>query len=130
VKSLKIELRAIALIIAAALLAPGCATEDKTAAAAAPAAASVGSRSLPVLKVGATADEIVRLVGKPLAVEAMPSKEGKAETWTYRRLLDEETTQVAEAPRGAPVIDPAHGIYSAGAEISETEFHTAYVKTY
>ncbi len=113
----------------AALFVSGCATDDK-AAAAPVAAGPVAKGELPVLKVGATAEEIVALVGKPLSVTVMPSAEGKAETWIYRRVLDQQTSQVAEASRGAPVVEPAHGIVSAGIEMPETEYHTVYITTY
>lgn len=129
-KTTQSNVRAIVFLCAAALLAPGCATDDKPVASAAPAVGPAGKGSLPVLKVGATAEEIVRLVGKPLEVAPMQTPEGKAETWTYRRLVDEESSEVAEPSRAAPVIEPAHGIVSAGVQMSETEFHTVYVKTY
>jgi outer membrane protein assembly factor BamE (lipoprotein component of BamABCDE complex) len=126
----KFDLRAILTAFVAALLVAGCATGDQAAATATPPNSLLAKGELPVLKVGATADEIIRLVGKPLQIAAMPSPNGKAETWTYRRILDQQTTQVAEASRGPAVIEPAHGIVSAGTEMAETEYHTVYVTTY
>jgi hypothetical protein len=123
--------RAFPFILAAASLMAGCATADNPQAAAPPPAdAAAVKGTLPVLKIGATAEEIVRMIGKPLDVKPMAVQGGKAETWTYRRVLDQQTKQVAEASRGAAIIEPAHGIVSAGEEMPETEYHTVYVTTY
>lgn len=83
------------IVLTTALLASGCATGDNPGSAAAPAASAAGKGALPVLKVGSTADEIMQLVGKPLEVTPKPSPEGKAEVWTYRRVVSEQTEQVA-----------------------------------
>jgi hypothetical protein len=123
--------RFLALAGAAALA--GCATQETSSPAApaqAAAAATVPHGTLPVLKVGSTTDEIIAQVGKPLEVAPMKTASGTAESWIYRRVLDQQTKQVAEASRGAAVVEPAHGIVSAGVEMPETEYHTEYVTTY
>ncbi len=51
----------------------------------------------PVLKTGASAEEVIKLVGKPDVVKPMATKEGKAEIWIYRRLAKEFTRQTAAA---------------------------------
>lgn len=49
----------------------------------------------PVLKAGATAEEILKLVGKPDQVRPMATQAGKAEVWVYRRLAKHVTRQTA-----------------------------------
>jgi outer membrane protein assembly factor BamE (lipoprotein component of BamABCDE complex) len=112
------HLRALS-VLTAALLASGCATADNPAPkpqadAPAPASAptaggSVAKGALPVLKVGSTADEIVQLVGKPLDVTPKPSPEGKAEVWTYRRIVDQTTGQVASGMNNVQAYNPIPG---------------------
>jgi hypothetical protein len=115
--------------LTAALLASGCATANDPAPApqasvAPPAAApSAGKGALPVLKVGSTADEIVQLVGKPLDVTAKPSPEGKAEVWTYRRVVDQQTDQVASGVNNVQAYNPVPGMTGSSPEIQYRLVH-------
>jgi hypothetical protein len=99
----------ILFVLTAALLASSCTTVDNPAsaprAAAPPAAIGAAENgAFPVLKVGSTADEIVQLVGKPLEVTPKPSPEGKAEVWTYRRVVDQQNEQVASRTNTLPAV--------------------------
>jgi hypothetical protein len=40
-----------------------------------------------------TAEEVQRLVGKPVEIKPIEAPEGKAETWIYRRQIGRQTTQ-------------------------------------
>lgn len=48
------------------------------------------------------ADKIIELIGKPEEVTPMESKEGKAETWIYRRKVGTKSTQVVVGTRDVP----------------------------
>jgi hypothetical protein len=48
------------------------------------------------------AEKIIELIGKPQEVTPMESKEGKAETWVYRRKIGTKSTQVVVGTRDVP----------------------------
>jgi hypothetical protein len=47
-------------------------------------------------------DLIVQLIGKPASVAPLKTAEGNAETWTYRRLVDTQVYQSADAQTTIP----------------------------
>ena len=49
----------------------------------------------PVIKLGMSPDEVVKIIGKPDKKEKVDTPAGKGEQWTYRRLAKEWTTQTA-----------------------------------
>ncbi len=59
----------------------------------------------PVLKPGMSAEEVRRLVGTPEAILPMEAPEGKAETWNYRRVLNQQTRQVATTTTNIPAFN-------------------------
>jgi hypothetical protein len=127
------NIRSATLFAGLLLAASGCATADNgaKAAGAAPAASpnvSVAKGGLPVLKTGITSDEVVALVGKPLEVKAQPAPEGKAEIWSYRRLVDEQQRQVATSVNIVGAYNP---ITDAGPSQSpELQFTQVHIRTY
>ena len=77
------------------------------AAVAAPApsvtSAPPAARKAPTPLVGGmTTDEIVAAIGKPEDVKKMANQDGKAEVWTYRRVIGHEVTQIASGTRDVP----------------------------
>lgn len=57
----------------------------------------------PALEKGMTAETILQLIGKPQEIAPRASPEGKAETWTYRRILETKHLLVASAVETIPV---------------------------
>jgi hypothetical protein len=66
-------------------------------------AAEATTKAKPALELGMTPEQIMAAIGKPQEVKPMPSAEGKAEVWTYRRVLHREVVQVAASTRDVPV---------------------------
>lgn len=85
------------LILAGFLLVCGLALaaqgESSAPSAKKDAAKVANSRGKPVLEKGMSEEEIVRLIGKPASVEAMAAPQGKAEKWTYRRVVGRNMVQ-------------------------------------
>lgn len=74
------------------------------------------------LERGMSAEEIIQTVGKPASIAAIASQEGKAETWTYRRLLDTRVYQSADGQTSVPAFI---GMSATGPMIGEA-FAPAY----
>lgn len=66
-----------------------------------PAAANKAAK--PALEKGMSAAQVTEVIGKPSGVRVMPAPEGKAEVWTYRRVLERTTDQVATETEEVPV---------------------------
>ncbi len=77
----------IALLVAAAH-AGHTGTGVEPAARPATADESRPKTGKPMLEKGMTAETILQLVGKPAEIAPVAAGEGKAEMWTYRRLID------------------------------------------
>jgi hypothetical protein len=73
-------------------------------------AAEATTKAKPALELGMTPEQILAAIGKPQEVKPMPTAEGKAEVWTYRRVLHREVVQVAASTRDVPVY---LGVYSS-----------------
>jgi hypothetical protein len=73
-------------------------------------AAETTTKAKPALELGMTPEQIMAAIGKPQEVKPMPTAEGKAEVWTYRRVLHREVVQVAASTRDVPVY---LGVYSS-----------------
>jgi hypothetical protein len=90
----------------ASAVALRAADEKSPAAPAAPAAgAKPGKPSKPALEKGMTGEQVIKLIGKPTEIQAMPVAEGstdKAETWIYRRDGGTRTVQVPIGTRQVP----------------------------
>jgi hypothetical protein len=86
-------------ISALAFAATDTAAENKNGNA---PAANQPSSPKPTLQRGMTAEAITKLLGKPVEVRAMPSPEGKAEVWTYRRVADRLTRPVVAQVENTP----------------------------
>ena len=54
-----------------------------------------GKSDRPVIKLGMTPEEVVKIIGKPDKKEKVDTPAGKGEQWFYRRLAKEWTTQTA-----------------------------------
>jgi hypothetical protein len=54
------------------------------------------------LDIGMTTEEILAAVGKPQEVKPMAKHEGKAEVWTYRRVIGHDVAQIASGTRDVP----------------------------
>ena len=68
---------------------------------AAPAATRAGANPPAVtLSPGMTAEEIVKQIGRPAAVEPLPNTDGKAERWTYRKRVPAKTPASPDAKPG------------------------------
>lgn len=94
------------LLVAGSLLS---AAESKPAAASSENSQTEKKPGKPVLERGMDAEAVVRLFGKPDSVKPMKSPEGKAETWTYRRLLSKHMGQSATGVREVPGFDGSVG---------------------
>jgi len=57
----------------------------------------------PVLEKGMPAETILKLVGKPTEITPLTSSGGKAETWTYRRVVDTQHLLDATTVETIPV---------------------------
>jgi hypothetical protein len=73
-------------------------------------AAEATTKAKPALELGMTPEQIMAAIGKPQEVKPMSTAEGKAEVWTYRRVLHREVVQVAASTRDVPVY---LGVYSS-----------------
>lgn len=95
-----------AFLLFAVSFAGGSAAETKPAASDDPASKQAKTKSAPIaLEKGMTAEEVQRIIGKPAEIKPMESPEGKAETWTYRRVLDRQTTQEAVSTSSVPAFN-------------------------
>lgn len=52
---------------------------------------------------GMSAAQVITLLGKPAAIEVIENPDVKAESWTYRRLLDQHTDQDAATTGSVPM---------------------------
>ena len=86
---------ATALLIAATATATESMSKPETTAATQTASASAPSTAKPALVKGMTAEQVEQIAGKPAEIKPIDSPQGKAETWTYRRVVDRQTRQVA-----------------------------------
>ena len=62
-----------------------------------------------VIAKGMEAEEIIRRIGKPTEVNPMPSPDGKAEVWIYRRHAGQQSTLTATSVVQTPVVNPITG---------------------
>ena len=96
-----------AIVLLAAALAWPVAAQTAPVAPASnapnPAPASVATPGKPALDKGMTGEEIVALIGKPAEVKPMTVGDGKAEVWTYRRLVRTDVRQVATQMESVPI---------------------------
>ena len=81
-------------------------TETKDAP---PSVAASAKPAKPALEKGMDAAAVVRVIGKPDSVAPMASPEGKAETWTYRRLLNKTTKQTIASVQAVPSFNGSAG---------------------
>ena len=82
------------------------------------------------LERGMSAEEIIQAIGQPASVVPMETAEGKAETWTYRRLLD---TRVYQSADGVTSVPAFIGMTATGPMIGEAfapEYRLKHRKTY
>jgi len=86
---------AVALVLATGTNAAESTGQPETVAPAQPADASASPSAKPMLEKGMTAEQVERIAGKPAEIKPLASSDGKAETWTYRRVIDRQTRQVA-----------------------------------
>jgi len=94
------------VLLAAALAWPAAAQTAPVAPASnspTPAPASVATPGKPALNKGMTGEEIIALIGKPAEVKPMTVGDGKAEVWTYRRLVHTDVRQVATHMEAVPI---------------------------
>lgn len=73
---------------------------------------SAGEEKLarPMLEQGMSAEEIVKAIGRPNAVQPMRKSEGRAEVWVYRRVIDRTSMQVQTGVREVPAfVGPSSG---------------------
>lgn len=56
---------------------------------------ATAAQNRPALDKGMTAEQIQQAIGKPQEIRPMQSPEGKAEVWTYRRVISRTVDQVA-----------------------------------
>ena len=61
------------------------------------------SPAKPALAKGMTAEEVIKAVGKPVEIKPIESKDGKAETWIYRRKAGFAFINVPAGTREVPV---------------------------
>jgi hypothetical protein len=90
---------AIALWLGSPIWAAG---ENTTSATPSAQIDANSKKSRPALEKGMTAEAIIQSIGKPASVSLMKSPEGKAETWIYRRLVDQQTFQSADSQTTVP----------------------------
>jgi len=123
----RIALLTLASLILAAFPATAAIAEDAPPGAApAPAPKPAGK---PALDKGMTAEAVIALIGKPQDVRPMTVAEGKAEVWTYRRLIDEQIRQNAASVAMIPIyMGPGMGGHMG--TTPDPEFHLEHVKTY
>ncbi|HEX2854815.1 MAG TPA: hypothetical protein VHO24_16400 [Opitutaceae bacterium] len=101
------------------------AAETKPATPAAQASGAPAARSAPTaLQEGMTAEEVQRIIGKPAEIKPMESPEGKAETWTYRRVLGKETTQEAVSTSSVPAFNGLPNTMGAAVTLQYRLKHT------
>lgn len=82
------------------------------------------------LEKGMTAEGIIALIGKPAEVRAMDVPEGKAEVWTYRRLLNEQVRQNAASVTMVPAFKGMNGDGPIIGDTPELNYHLEHVRDY
>jgi outer membrane protein assembly factor BamE (lipoprotein component of BamABCDE complex) len=96
----------VASLLVGFTVASGAETKNETPAA--PSASAINpaaKRAATPLEEGMTAEDIQRIIGKPAEIKPIDSPEGKAETWTYRRVLDKQTTQEPVSTSSVPAFN-------------------------
>lgn len=89
------KFRLLSLVLIAGIVAVSGQSQTEKGATNAPSEKSKGTSERPVIGLGMAPDEIVKIIGKPDAKEAVETPAGKGEEWTYRRLVKEWTQQTA-----------------------------------
>ncbi|HEU5080578.1 MAG TPA: hypothetical protein VFT72_15305 [Opitutaceae bacterium] len=67
----------------------------------------------PTLQKGMLADDIIKQIGRPAEVKPMDAPEGKAEMWTYRRVVRQRVEQKATKVKMVPAFKGINGDGSA-----------------
>lgn len=128
-----------ASVLTAAVLAGGAfarGEDAKTGTPQEPAAPPEKAKALknpegwPVLKKGATAEEVLKLVGKPDQIRPMDTKEGKAEVWVYRRLARHVERQSAVTTQNVTMFTGSGTGNDAYAATAVPVFRTEHINVY
>lgn len=83
------------VLLSALLFAPCLAAGKPERSDDRPAEDNKRKSAKPALAKGMTADEVLKIAGKPDEVRPIKNPEAKAEAWIYRRVLDRTTRETA-----------------------------------
>ena len=114
-------LRVLSCVIGLAL---GMTPAVRADSAGAPAAAAQKPAKR-MLEKGMTADAVVKMIGQPKEVKELPSKDGKAETWIYRKQVGIRNIDIPNGQREVPVF---MGMLSSGADSMKMTTEILYIK--
>ena len=123
--SIFLFLSVVAWAPAATASAPG-----KTAAAAESSGKAEASHGRPVIHLGMTPDEVLKMIGHPDDTESIKTPAGEGERWTYKRLekeyTDESAATVDTVPAFVGEAMPNQGMGDA----QVPHYHLRHVKVY
>ncbi|HEY5552675.1 MAG TPA: hypothetical protein VIK52_12350 [Opitutaceae bacterium] len=119
----------VAILLASALVASGAAPQsaEKVTATDDSSKARVeeSKTGKPVITLGMTPDEVIKVIGRPENTETVDTPAGKGEQWIYRRLAREWTQQNAATVQMVPAFVglgmPNDGIGEVAVPVNHTE---------